>query len=462
MFPGVLAPGHLLGGPQSAIWLYILWHAGFALFVIAYAVLKDDTPTWRLWRTPAHVAILSSVATTACIVCAAAVLVTAGHERLPALVAIDEVHLTDLWLYAAAFASLLSIIAAAVLWVRRRSVLDLWLMVVMCACVIEIWMISLPVPPVRYRPGFYAGRVCGVVAGSLVLFVLLYEISTLYSRLLLAVWAQRHEREARLMTGDAVSASIAHELNQPLSAIVTNANAGRRWLDRAMPDLDEANEAFQRIVAEGERAGAVIGSIRAMFKKDVRTRKSLVVNEVIWEAVMLMSGELQKHRVSVQAELDERLPGVKGDRIQLQQVLVNLVANAIDAMAAKDGARVLWVRSRVHDSGGVMVSVEDSGTGLDPKDVDRIFNPLFTTKAHGMGMGLSICRSIIEAHEGQLWAVPDTLQGAVFQFVVPAETAPPAALDEESSAGSGAASPVLRSGPRLPGMLLPHPRHWRS
>jgi signal transduction histidine kinase len=167
----------------------------------------------------------------------------------------------------------------------------------------------------------------------------------------------------------------------------------------------------------------VIGSIRAIFKKDVRTRAPLDINELVREALALMRGELQTHRVSVQAEMNEQLPPVRGDRVQLQQVLLNLITNAIDAMAATHGARGLCVKATVHESGGVMVSVEDTGRGIDPKDIDQVFNPLFTTKPHGMGMGLSICRSIIEAHEGQLWASPNRSQGAVFQFTLPAATA---------------------------------------
>jgi signal transduction histidine kinase len=335
---------------------------------------------------------------------------------------LDTVHLSVLWPYAAGFASLLSVLALAVLWARRRSVLDLWLMVVMCAYVIELCLISFPVPT-RYSVGWYSGRILGVLSGSLVLFVLLYETTTLYAGVLRAVLAQRRERLARMMTGDAVSASIAHEIKQPLAAMITNAGTGLRWLDRATPDVDEAKAALKQIVVTGHRAGSVIESIRAMFRKDLGTRTSLDINELVREALALMRGELQTHRVSVEAEPNERLPRVKGDRVQLQQVLLNLITNAIDSMAASDGARVLCVKSEVHDSGGVMVSVEDTGTGVDPKDVDQLFNPLFTTKSHGMGMGLSICRSIIEAHEGQLWATPNRSQGSVFQFILPADAA---------------------------------------
>jgi signal transduction histidine kinase len=431
-FPAVFAPSGLLrAGLQSTAWLYILWHVGFPTFVIAYALLKDGDPNKRLWHGSVRVAVLSSVAMTAGIVSALAFLVTAGHERLPGLM-LDTVHLSALWPYAAGFASLVSVVALVVLWARRRSVLDLWLMVVMCAYLIEICLISFPVPA-RYSVGWYGGRIFGFLSGSLVLFVLLYETTTLYAGLLRAVLAQRRERLARLMTGDAVSASIAHEVRQPLSAMILVAGAGLRWLDRATPDLDEAKAAFKEIVATSNRAEAVIGSIRAIFRKDVGTRTSLDINELVREALALMRGELQTHRVSVQAEPNERLPRVKGDRVQLQQVLLNLITNAIDSMAATDGARVLCVRSKVNESGGVMVSVEDTGPGVEPKDIEQIFNPLFTTKSHGMGMGLSICRSIIEAHEGQLWAAPNRSQGAVLQFILPADTALAAGLHEESS-----------------------------
>jgi len=431
-FPAVFAPGGLLGaGLQSTAWLYILWHAGFPTLVIAYALLKAGDPTKRLWHGSVRVAIFSSVAITAGIVSALAFLVTAGHERLPGLM-LDTVRLSALWSYAAGFAALVSVVALVSLWVRRRSVLDLWLMVVMCAYVIEICLISFPVPA-RYSVGWYGGRIFGLLSGSLVLFVLLYETTTLYPRLLRAVLAQRRERLARLMTGDAVSASIAHEVKQPLSAMILIAGSGLRWLDRATPDLDEAKEAFKQIALAGNRAGAVIESIRAIFKKDIGTRTSLDINELVREALALMRGELQTHRVSVQAEPNEQLPRVKGDRVQLQQVLLNLIANAIDSMEATDGARVLTVKSKVSESGGVMVSVEDTGAGMEPKVIEQIFNPLFTTKSHGMGMGLSICRSIIEAHEGQLWATPKRSQGAVFQFTLPADAPRSAGLHQESA-----------------------------
>jgi signal transduction histidine kinase len=421
-FPGVFTPSGLLGaGLQTTNWLYILWHAGFPMFVIAYALLKDADPAKGMWWGSAGAAILSSVAMTATVVCAATFIVTAGEAHLPRTM-LDPLHFSTLRLYIAGYQVLLSVAALIVLWVQRRSVLDLWLMVVMCAYVIEICLIAFPVP-VRFSLGWYAGRVFGLVSGSLVLFVLLYEITTLYARLLRAVVAERLERAARLMTGDAVSASIAHEVKQPLSGIVNNAYASLRWLDRTTPDLDEAKAALKRITVDGHRAGAVIDSIRAIFKKDAGNRTSLNINELIGEVLALTRNDLQRQRILVQAEPNAQLPEVRGDRIQLQQVLLNLITNAIDSMAAKDGARVLRVRSQVDDGGGVIVSVADTGTGIGSQELERIFNPLFTTKSGGMGMGLSICRSIIEAHDGQLWAAPNKPEGAVFQFMLLADGA---------------------------------------
>src|ERR1700736_2094728 len=421
-FPGAFTPGGLLGaGLQTTNWLYILWHAGFPMFVIAYALLKDADPAERLWQGSAGTAILSSVAMTAAVVCAATFLVTAGDAHLPHTM-LDPVHFSTLRIYIAGYQALLSAAALIVLWVRQRSMLDLWLMVVMCAYVIEVCLIAFPVP-VRFSAGWYAGRIFGLVSGSVVLFVLLYEITILYAQLLRAVLAQRREREARLMTGDAVSASIAHEIKQPLSGMITGADAGFRWLDRTTPDLDEAKAAFKQIIHAGHRAGAVIDGIRAIFKKDARNRTSFDINELIGDALALAGDELQRHRVSVQAEPSEQLPRVKGDRVQVQQVLLNLITNAIDSMAAKDGSRVLCVRSEVHDGGGVIVSVADTGTGIGSQEFERIFNPLFTTKSGGMGMGLSICRSIIEAHDGRLWVAPNKPEGAVFQFMLLADGA---------------------------------------
>ena len=419
-FPGVFSPNGLLGaGLQSTNWLYVLRYGGFPTFVMAYALFRDADSPGRAWERSVSTTILSSVVISLIVVCAVTVFVTAGNAYLPRI-SIDPVHFSSLWLYLAGCLIVWNALALILLWNRQRSVLDLWLMVVVCAYAVEIYLVSFP-GLARFSAGWYAGRVFGFVSSSLLLFVLMHEITTLYTRLFRAVLAQRHEREARLMTGDAVSASIAHEVKQPLAAILASANAGLNWLNRVEPDLDEVGETLRRVVTAGNHADAVIENIRGHFKASARTRTSLDINDVIRDALAVVRERLQTHRVAVQAEPNERLPRIKGEQVQLQQVLLNLITNAIDSMATKSGERILSIRTEEHHSGRVLVSVEDTGKGLDPSALDRIFNPTFTTKTHGMGMGLAICRSIIEAHEGQLWVTVNKGRGAVFKFTIPVD-----------------------------------------
>jgi signal transduction histidine kinase len=399
----------LVGGLQSPPYLYFYWHVGFPFFVIAYALMKDVDPGKRVWYGTVSAAIALSVALTAAVVFVAAYLFIVDDSILPAL-QLDVLRSGSLWLYAGVPTLLLTIVTLIVLWIGRRSILDLWLMVSMCAYGMEPWLTY----PARYSFGWYAGKVFGLLSSSLILVVLLYELTTLYGQLLRAVSAQRREREARLMTGDTIAASIAHEVLQPLSGMITNADAGLRFLNRQMPDLDEAKEAFEEIAAGGHRAAAVISGIRRLFKTEGRNRASFDVNKLIQDTLALVREDLQKHRISVERQLDARLPQATGDRIQLQQVLLNLMTNGIDAMAGAGGSRILSVRSKVDSEGDVCISVADTGAGIGAQDIARIFNPLFTTKANGMGMGLSICRAIIEAHNGRLWVASNTPRGAVF------------------------------------------------
>src|SRR5262245_47289027 len=383
-FPGVFAPTGLIGGLQSAATLYVLWHCGFPLFVIGYALSKDRDPSRQFWKGTTGAAITWSLALTAALVLLATILCTAGEAHLPPIM-LDETRFSSHWPYlvGAPIASL-SIFALVVLRIRQRSVLDLWLLVVMFLYLIEVPLSYYPSPE-RFSAGWYAVRIFGFLSSSLLLLVLLYEISTLYARLLGAVLAQRREREARLMTGDAVAASIAHEVRQPLTAMVTTADAGMRFLDRSIPNVDKAKEAFKQIAADGHRAGAMVGSIRANFKNDVRDQGSLDLNDLIQETLVLGRGDLQRHRILVQAEPNQELPEVRGNRVQLQQVLLNLIMNAIDAMAAKAEPRILRVKSEAYDNDHVIVSVADTGVGISSPDVERIFNPRFTTKTDGMG-----------------------------------------------------------------------------
>jgi len=227
-------------------------------------------------------------------------------------------------------------------------------------------------------------------------------------------------RATRLAMMGELAASIAHEVNQPLGAIIMNGNACRRFLALTPPDLDEIRDGLDAVVSDGNRASEVLSRIRAMLKNAAPERGEVDVNKTITEVLALTRQELQQHRVSVQADLRPDLPRIVADRVQLQQVVLNLVMNGIDAMrAVADRARILTIRSQLDDQRNIVVNVADSGVGLDAADRERIFETFFTTKAAGMGMGLAISKSIIEAHHGRLWAAPGSPIGAMFAFALP-------------------------------------------
>jgi signal transduction histidine kinase len=223
------------------------------------------------------------------------------------------------------------------------------------------------------------------------------------------------------------------------------------WLANDPPDLDEARQAVGRIVDNGGRVAEVIARIRAVIKKAPPRKTRFDLNEAVADVIGLTRSEAEKHRVSVQARLAPDLPPVEGDRVQIQQVVLNLIVNAIEAMRdAKDHRRELQLSTEADPAGGVRLAVRDSGPGLDPAGLERLFEAFYTTKAEGMGMGLAICRSIIEAHGGRLWACANEPKGAVFQFVLPANGGAPT-LDAEACAGSSPpprrSSPARRSWP---------------
>jgi C4-dicarboxylate-specific signal transduction histidine kinase len=227
----------------------------------------------------------------------------------------------------------------------------------------------------------------------------------------------------RVMLLGEMTASIAHEVNQPIAATVTNAHAGLRWLRAQTPDLEEARQALGRIVRDGSRAGEVIDRIRALVKKVPPRRELLDINEAIRDVIALT--EVQQNRVKLQARLADDLALVPADRVQLQQVIMNLLVNAVEAMSSVgDGSRELTIASGEDDSNAVFVEVQDSGPGIDPAELDRLFQSFYTTKPDGIGMGLAISRSIIEAHGGRLKAAPNQPHGAVFRFTLPIEREP--------------------------------------
>ena len=229
-------------------------------------------------------------------------------------------------------------------------------------------------------------------------------------------------RVARVTTLGELTAAIAHEVNQPLTGLVSSGNACLRWLAGDVPNLKAARESVERMISAGSRAGEVIRRIRALVGKAPPLRDRLNINDAITEVIALIRGEIQRNRIALRTELSTDVPLVLGDRIQLQQVILNLILNAMEAMSdVSPQPRELSVSSAKDGPNGALLSVRDSGTGLDGTVLDRLFEAFYTTKAHGMGIGLAVSRTIIQAHGGRLWAAPNVPQGAIFQFTLPAD-----------------------------------------
>ena len=227
-------------------------------------------------------------------------------------------------------------------------------------------------------------------------------------------------RIARITTMGELAASIAHELNQPLGSIVMSGDACLRWLAAKPPDLHEARQAIEAIIRDGTRASSVLVRIRGLLRRGERVRERLVINDVIWEVISLLDSELRRNGAVLRTEMLRKLPPVVVDRVLLQQVILNLIMNAMEAMRAiGNRARVLRIRTQEQHSGSVVVLVQDSGVGLDPEQLSRMFEAFYTTKAQGIGMGLTISRSIIETHGGRLWAVANDGPGSTFCFTLP-------------------------------------------
>jgi C4-dicarboxylate-specific signal transduction histidine kinase len=226
---------------------------------------------------------------------------------------------------------------------------------------------------------------------------------------------------SRVSTMVELTASLAHEVNQPIAAALTNSGTCLRWLARDPPDLEEAREAASRIVKDATRAADIIKRIRSMFKKGAPQREPVDINDVIHDVIVLLRSEAYRYSVSIRTGLAAELPKVMADRVQLQQVLTNLMLNGIEAMKDTNAARELTIKSQQADNNFLLISVSDTGMGLASGQADQIFKAFFTTKPEGTGMGLPISRSIIDSHGGRLWATANEPHGAVFQFTLPAE-----------------------------------------
>lgn len=419
-FPGAFTPTGLLGaGLQTTAWLYYFWHAGAPLAVIGYVLFKDaDNGAAKSQRPPAAI-IGWSVALVTLIVCVLTWIAVEADTFLPRIMAgsieANRAVLAQIGLLITA----LNAVALLSLWFRWRSVLDLWLMVMCCAWLAET-MVTTFVSG-RFTFGYYASRLYAFVAVFSVLLTLLSETMTLYSNLIYSTLRRRSTSEGRQIAMDTMAASIAHEVNQPIGAMSFNSEAALMLLSQTPPNIDEARAALEAIVSDGVRAATVIASLRSMFKRDTPQRSHFDVNELLREVLKLVDADLWSHKIAVSIELREALPQLRADRVQLQQVFLNLFMNAIEAMRpVTDRVRLLRIKSDfIKDRSGVLITVEDSGTGIVLADKDRIFEPFFSTKSTGTGIGLAICKSIVEAHGGHLRALGNHPHGAIFHVALP-------------------------------------------
>jgi len=427
-FPGAFSPTGLLGaGVQTTAWLYILWHLVFPLALLTYAALEDSKFTVR---GSIRSAIAYCVGITVSLALGIVWITTAGDPFLPRLF-VNASELTPLGTYIPTFDLLICVIALAFLWLRRRSVLGLWLMVVACALIGE-----LAITVVRFSLGFYVSRVLSVATSAIVLVILLSETTGLYMHLARTNQMLRRERDNKLMNIEAVVASISHEVKQPLATIVMRSSTALRFLGHAPPDLEKARSALKKIVNDGHRASQIFDNIRDLFRANDQTRVPVNVNKMILGVLDMLQGELAEHHVATRTELMPEPTLVMGHQGQLQEVLLNLIRNAIEAMdETKVDVRELRLSTASRDHDGAIISVLDTGPGIDPERLSSIFDAFVTTKPRGMGLGLAICRMIVERHGGRLVASSGDKGGALFQLVLP--IAPDA--DEFSDRGSPAA-----------------------
>ncbi len=419
-FPGAFAPDGLLGAKiNTTAWIGAFWRGASPIALIAYALLKRVDVAAPLGPRQTGISIALGLLAAVALAGAMTLLATKGHDLLPSFffnrLDVDRATLTKVnWVMIA-----LQLIAAALLFRTRGSVLDMWLLVSLAAWIVYTLLNSQAWG--RFTVLFYAQFGVVLVANLIVLVALMAESSRLYLRLALTMAARNRERDARLMTMDALAAAIAHEVGQPLAAVSLNATAGLNSLKSERPDLEKVAKTLRAVLDAGRRTSDVIKSIRATFAKGAGAATEFGLNELVHETAGLLERELNGTKISLQLELDEALPPIRADRVQIQRVLINLVTNAIESLGAtRRRARQLTIRSAPLDAQHVLLEVSDSGAGIAPEQMTRIFDAFFTTKASGTGLGLSLCRTIVEEHGGRLWASAGKDHGATFHLELPA------------------------------------------
>lgn len=416
-FPGSYAPNGLIGDVYNTpAWFFVLWYTTFPLSILAYALLKDRGKNSRVSTT-------ASIVTTLACVCGMVALLSwlaIGETRhLPSFFTAGLMLQTPLSNQFNIGLTLLDCLVLVVLFVRRRTVLDLWLMVTLFAA-LPNFLVAAYAGSTRFSVGWYTARGFALVASCMLLSVLVTEMTVLYSRLASALVMQRRERANRFASIDAATAAIAHEIRSPLGSITLNADTAQQGLVAKPPRLEEVSAILKDIEEDSLRVNETITSVRGLFKDATDQPATISIESIAGQVLRLLQHELQFHEVLVATEFRVEAPFVHADPVQLQQVILNLFKNAIEAMAStpRNGRR-LNIATRIERNSFVLLSIQDTGTGVPPQDQNRVFEAFFTTKPAGMGLGLAICRTIIERYGGRLVLAKSSPQGSTFEITLP-------------------------------------------
>ena len=426
-FPGAFTTNGLLGaGVNTTAWLAIFRRVTFPAAVIFYVLLKsaDSMPQTDPKRPAARV--VEGLVGAIVLAALGTLLTTGGHDLLPRIFLNnrDTVHTSLVIVNSVTI--LLTIAAMALLFRQDKSVLDLWLLVALSGWIFQSLLnVTLHT---RFTLGWYGLNGMTLASSFIIMLALIAETSWLYARLALLAAARNREREARLMSMDAVTAAISHEVGQPLTALSLSASVGLHWLTQPRPDISKAIRSLRAISDDSKRTFDVIKSIRAMFGKGGGPVGVFDLNDLVRETASVMDRELAGARVSLVLTLDESLPPIRADRVQIQRVLINLITNAMESLGAMEERTRLLSQSRPRritissvssDGQDAKLNVSDTGSGLAADELEQIFDPFYTTKASGTGLGLSLCRSIVEDHHGRLWASQGEECGAIFHLELP-------------------------------------------
>jgi signal transduction histidine kinase len=417
-FPGGYAPAGLIGdGSNSPAWIYVLWHTTFPAAIIVYALSKDAIGAARPGK-PVFKAVAITVVCVLAIVAALTWIVTTKSEYLPSFYT-DVMFQRPLGNQINVVLLLWGLTAFAVLLLRKRTILDLWLMLTLLAYSPN-FLVAIIGSSVRFTLGWYAAR-CFVLVGScMLLTVLLIETMFLYSRLASAITLQRRERTNRLLSVQAVTGAIAHELRTPLAAIALNASAALSQLRSIPHELEGIEDILSDIEADSHRAGAMISNMREMTTMTVYRSALTSVEDVGQVVLRLLKHDLQINEVSVTTEFQGNLPEVQLEGMELQQILLNLVRNAMDAMSSSPAeTRRLRLKTSFDGQSTVLLSVQDFGPGISAEDRERIFDPFFTTRPGGMGLGLAISATLAANAGGKLSLVKSDPEGSIFELAMP-------------------------------------------